>query len=102
MPSAGIVPGFDEVEHGHARLGLIPESFPLDEFSLERREKALTHRVGSVGQVSVRQGLIELEFGDRLRIRGIECGGLIEPEVSLGWGAGGTQQRRPAGKIEVG
>ena len=45
MPSAGIVPGFDEVEHGHARLGLIPESFPLDEFSLERREKALTHRV---------------------------------------------------------
>ena len=57
---------------------------------------------GSVGQVSVRQGLIELEFGDRLRIRRIEFGGLIEPEVSLGWGAGGTQQRRPAGKIEVG
>jgi hypothetical protein len=57
---------------------------------------------GSVGQGSVRQGLIELEFGDRLRIRGIEFGGLIEPEVSLWWGAGGTQQRRPAGKIEIG
>ena len=38
---------------------------------------------------------------DRLRIRGIESGGLIEPEVGLGWGTGGTQQRRPAGKIEV-
>jgi hypothetical protein len=57
---------------------------------------------GSFELVSVRQGLIELEFGDRLRIRGIEFGGLIEREVSLGWGAGGTQQRRPAGKIEVG
>ena len=41
---------------------------------------------GSVGLMSVGQGLIELEFGDRLRIRGIESGGLIEPEVGLGWG----------------
>ena len=28
--------------------------------------------------------------------------GLIEPQVGLGWGAGGTQGRRPTGKIEVG
>ena len=40
---------------------------------------------GSFELVSVRQGLIELEFGDRLRIRRIEFGGLIEREVSLGW-----------------
>jgi len=57
---------------------------------------------GSVGLTSVGYGLIELEFGDRLRIRGIESGGLIEPEVGLGWGAGGTQERRPAGEIEIG
>ena len=49
---------------------------------------------GSFELVSVRQGLIELELGDRLRIRRIEFGALIEPEVSLGWGAGGTQQRK--------
>ena len=57
---------------------------------------------GSFELVSVRQGLIELEFGDRLWIGGIESGGLIEAEVGLGRGAGGTQQRRPAGKIEIG
>ena len=52
--------------------------------------------------LSVGQGLIELNLGDRFRIRGIESGGLIEPEVGLGWGAGGTQERRQTGKIEVG
>jgi hypothetical protein len=57
---------------------------------------------GSFELVSVRQGLIELEFGDRLRIRGIESGGLIEREFGLGWSAGGSQERRPARKIEVG
>jgi len=57
---------------------------------------------GSFELVSVRQRLIELELGDRVGIRGIESGGLIEAEVGLWWGAGGTQQRRPAGKIEVG
>ena len=46
---------------------------------------------GSFELVSVRRGLIELELADRLRIRGIKFGGLIESEVSLGWGAGGTQ-----------
>ena len=54
------------------------------------------------GHISVGQGLIELEVGDRLWVSGIESGGLIEPEVGLGWGTGGTQQRKPAGKIEVG
>ena len=62
-------------------------------------------RVGGgyfVDCISVGQGLIELEVGDRFRIRGIESGGLIEPEVGLGRGAGRGQERRPAGKIEVG
>ena len=59
-------------------------------------------RPWSVGQVSVGQGLIELELWDRLWIRGIESGGLIEPDLGLGWGAGGTEGRRPTGKIEVG
>ena len=61
-------------------------------------------RVGGgyfVDCISVGQGLIELEVGDRFRIRGIESGGLIEPEVGLGWGAGGTQKRRPTRKIEA-
>ena len=40
--------------------------------------------------LSVVQGLIELDLGDRLRIRRIESGGLIESELGLGWGAGGT------------
>ena len=55
-----------------------------------------------MGWLSVGQRLIELEFGDRVGIRGIESGGLIEPEVGLWWGASGTQERRPTGKIEVG
>ena len=56
---------------------------------------------GSAEPVSVGQGLIEIEIGDRLRVRGIESGGLIERELALGWGAGGTQGRGSAGKIEV-
>ena len=56
---------------------------------------------GRRGVLSVGQGLIEVQLWDRLRIRGIESGGLIEPEFGLGWGAGGTQGRRPTGKIEV-
>ena len=57
---------------------------------------------GRRGVLSSGQGLIEVEFWDGLRIGGIESGGLIEPELGLGWGASGTQGRRPAGKIEVG
>ena len=45
VPTAGIVPGFDEVENSHPGLGLIFESFPLDEFGLERGEEALAHGV---------------------------------------------------------
>lgn len=48
----------------------------------------------------VGQGLIEVEVRDRLRIRGIESSGLIETELGLGWGAGGTEGRRPTGKID--
>lgn len=41
----GVVPGFDEVEDGHADLCLISEALPLDELGLEGREEALAHRV---------------------------------------------------------
>ena len=57
---------------------------------------------GPLGYISAGQGLIEFVFGNRFRIGGIESGRLIEPEHGLGWGAGGTQERRPTGKIEVG
>ena len=68
-------------------------------------ERGWTLRVqghGRRGVLSIGQGLVEVEVWDRLWIRGIETGGLIKPELGLGWGAGGTQERRPAGKIEVG
>ena len=39
---------------------------------------------GSVGQVSVRQRLIELEFRNGFRIGGVEAAGLIEGEEALG------------------
>ena len=45
VPSMGVVPGLDEVEDGHAGLGLITEALPLDELGLEGREEALAHRV---------------------------------------------------------
>ena len=57
-----------------------------------RTLKAEGHGRGRV--LSVGQGLIELEVGDRLWVGGIQSGGLIEPEVGLGWGTGGTQERR--------
>ena len=43
-----------------------------------------------VGQVSVRQRLIELEFRNRFRIGGVESAGLIELEEAL--------RRRPSGR----
>ena len=53
----------------------------------------------AVGRLlSVGQGLIELDVWDRLRICGIEPGGLIEPQVGLGRGAGGTQGRGRLGR----
>ena len=45
MASVWIVPGLDEVEHSHPRLGLIREAFAVDELGLERGEEALAHRV---------------------------------------------------------
>ncbi len=51
--------------------------------------------------LSVGQGLIELNLGDRLRIRGIEPGGLIEAQVGLGWGAGRRQWRGSGGEMEM-
>ena len=56
-------------------------------------------RLGADG--SVGPGLIAIEVGDRLRIGGIESGGLIEREVALGWCAGGTEGRGPGPQIEV-
>ena len=41
MPSVGIVPGLDEVEHGHSGLGLITEAFPLND-SVSRAAKQLS------------------------------------------------------------
>ena len=57
--------------------------------------------MGPSGYISVGQGLIELVFRNGLRIGGIESERLVEPELGLGWGAGGTQERRPTGKIEA-
>ena len=45
VASVGIVPGLNEVEHGHPGLGLIAEALTLDEFGLECGEEALAHRV---------------------------------------------------------
>ena len=56
---------------------------------------------GPSGYISVGYGLIELEFRKGLRISGIESGRLIESELGLGWAAGGSQERRPTGKIEA-
>lgn len=57
---------------------------------------------GPSNDITVGEGLIELVFRNGFGVGGIESEGLIEPEVGLGWGTGGTQERRPAGKIEVG
>ena len=45
MPPVRVVPGLDEVEHGHLRLRLVPEPLLLEELALERGEEALTQRV---------------------------------------------------------
>ena len=57
---------------------------------------------GPSNDITVGEGLIELVFRNGFGVGGIESEGLIEPEVGLGWGTGGTQEGRPAGKIEVG
>jgi len=45
MATPGIVPAFDEVEDGEARVGLGAEAFAIEQLALERREEALTHGV---------------------------------------------------------
>lgn len=45
MATPRIVPAFDEVENGKARVGLGAEAFAIEQLGLERREEALTHGV---------------------------------------------------------
>ena len=65
-------------------------------------------RPWSVGQVSIGQGLIELEgtarsvVGNRFRIGRVEPAGLIEREHALGWSASRRQWRGSGGEIEIG
>ncbi len=47
MPPAGIVPSFDELEDGHARLGLRPEAVLVEEFAFKGGEEALGLSPGS-------------------------------------------------------
>ena len=55
-----------------------------------------------VGQVSVRQRLIELEFRNRFRIGGVESAGLIELEEALRRRPSGRQWRGLGREIEIG
>src|SRR5438552_7766265 len=45
MSPPRIVPAFDEVEDGQARVGLRAEAFAIEQLTLERREEALAERV---------------------------------------------------------
>ena len=45
MPSARIVPSFDELEDGHAGLGVRAQAYPVDELALERGKEALAHGI---------------------------------------------------------
>ncbi len=56
----------------------------------------------SVGQVSVRQRLIELEFRNGFRIGGVESAGLIELEEALRRRPSGRQWRGLGREIEIG
>ena len=57
---------------------------------------------GSVGQVSVRQRLIELDLRNGFRIGGVESAGLIELEEALRRRPSGRQWRRLGREIEIG
>src|SRR6266404_8295071 len=41
MSTPWVVPAFDEVEDGEARVGLRAEAFAIEQLALERREEAL-------------------------------------------------------------
>src|SRR6266478_6348461 len=45
MSTPRIVPAFDEVEDGEARVGLRAEAVAIEQLALERREEALAHGV---------------------------------------------------------
>ncbi len=45
MAAAWVVPAFDEVEKGEARVGPGAEAVAIEQFALEGREEALTHGV---------------------------------------------------------
>ena len=45
VQSAGVVPGFQEREDGHARFGLGAKRAPLQELAFERGEDAFRHGV---------------------------------------------------------
>jgi hypothetical protein len=45
MSTPRIVPAFDEVEDGEARVGLRAEAVAIEQLALERREEALAERV---------------------------------------------------------
>ena len=57
---------------------------------------------GSVGQVSVWQRLIELEFRNGFRIGGVESAGLIELKDALRRRPSGRQWRGLGREIEIG
>ena len=56
----------------------------------------------SVGQLSVRQRLIKLEFRNGFRIGGVEPTALIEREDALGRRPSRRQWRGSGGEIEIG
>ena len=45
VPASGVVPALDELEDGHACLGLGVERLPLDQLALQGGEEALGHGV---------------------------------------------------------
>src|SRR5256886_11438131 len=45
MSAPRVVPAFDEIEHGQARVGRRAEALTIEQLALERREEALAHRV---------------------------------------------------------
>ena len=45
MPPAWIVPSLDELEDGHACVGVGPEPAPVKKLAFQRREETLAHRV---------------------------------------------------------
>ena len=51
MAAPGVVPTFDELEDGHAGLGLGAEPGAVNQFTLQGSEEALAHGVGVSGQL---------------------------------------------------